>query len=141
VPPRVRFGYAVLSLMFFLLAAVSLYGQLSARGDIWWTPMSMMVPLEGGSDRVQIYIHGDKLSTLLQAGQIRVVQGDRVTTLGVEDVGLRFNNWDHVRVIRLPLLLLYAAVCGVTACLFLLIVTGRLAYRGEGRITGGATQA
>jgi hypothetical protein len=42
-----------------------------------------------------------------------------------------YNNWDRVRVERFPLLLVCAAACGVTACMFLLIVTGRLVYRGE----------
>ncbi len=46
-------------------------------------------------------------------------------------MGLRFNNWDRVRVERLPLLLVYAAGSGVTACIFLLVLTGRLAYRGQ----------
>jgi hypothetical protein len=32
---------------------------------------------------------------------------------------------------RLPLLLFYAAMCGFEAALFLVIATGRLAYRGE----------
>ena len=32
---------------------------------------------------------------------------------------------------RLPLLLFYAAACGFGVALFLVIATGRLAYRGE----------
>ena len=44
---------------------------------------------------------------------------------------MRFNNWDRVRAERVPGLLVSAAGCGVTALLFLLVLTGRLAYRGE----------
>ena len=46
-------------------------------------------------------------------------------------IGLRFNNWDRVRVQRLPFLLIYAAGFGAGAVLLLVIATGRLAYRGE----------
>src|SRR6266511_2156854 len=41
---------------------------------------------------------------------------------------------DRVRAERLPLLLFYAAACGVGAALLLVIATGRLAYRGEQRV-------
>jgi predicted xylose isomerase-like sugar epimerase len=51
--------------------------------------------------------------------------------LATSDFGFRFNNWDRVRAQRIPILLGYAAICGATATLFLLLVTGRLAYRGE----------
>jgi predicted xylose isomerase-like sugar epimerase len=47
------------------------------------------------------------------------------------EVRLRFNNWDRVRAAQLPGLLIPAAVCGALALMFLLVVTGRLAYRGE----------
>lgn len=46
-------------------------------------------------------------------------------------IGLRFNNWDRVRVERIPLMLVYAAACGISACICVLVLPGRLAYRGE----------
>jgi hypothetical protein len=91
----------------------------------------MLVPLAESTDRVEIYARGKPLAALLQAGQLRIAEEGGPSTLATKDVGLRFNNWDRVRVERLPLLLVYAAVCGVTACMFLLVLTGRLAYRGE----------
>jgi hypothetical protein len=71
MPPRIRLLFSTLNLALFLVAAVPLYGELSRRSDIWWTPE------------------------------------------------------------RLPLLLVCAAGCGITACMLLLVLTGRLAYRGE----------
>jgi predicted xylose isomerase-like sugar epimerase len=53
------------------------------------------------------------------------------TVLATSDIRFRFNNWDRVRAQRIPVLLVYAAACGFTALIFLLLVTGRLAYRGE----------
>jgi len=131
MPPRMRLMFAALSLVLFFVAAVPLYGELSRRRDIWWTPHAMLVPLAESKDRVEIYAHGKPLAALLQAGQLRIAEGGGLSTLATSDVGLRFNNWDRVRVERLPLLLGYAVMCGVTACMFLLVLTGRLAYRGE----------
>ena len=131
MPPRIRLVFATLSLAMFFVAAVPLYGELFRRHDIWWTPFAMLVPLGESMDRVEIYARGKPLAALLQAGQLRIAEEGGSSTLAINDVGLRFNNWDRVRVERLPLLLVYAAGCGVTACMFLLILTGRLAYRGE----------
>lgn len=131
MPPRIRLVFATLSLVMFFVAAAPLYGELFRRRDIWWTPFAMLVPLGESTDRVEIYARGKPLAALLQAGQLRIAEEGGSSTLAINDVGLRFNNWDRVRVERLPLLLLYAAGCGVTACMFLLVLTGRLAYRGE----------
>ena len=131
MPPRIRLVFSALSLVFFLMAAVPLYRELSRRSDIWWTPHAMAVPFTESKDRVEIYARGEPLAALLQAGQLRVAEGGGCTVVAPSEVGLRFNNWDRVRAERLPLLLVYAAVCGVTALMFLLVLTGRLAYRGE----------
>ena len=131
MPPRIRLVFAALTLVFFFVAAIPLYGELARRSDIWWTPRTMLVPLSESADRVEIYSRDKPLAALLQAGQLRMAEGGGSDTLTASDIGLRFNNWDRVRVHRLPLLLAYAAMCGVTACMFVLILTGRLAYRGE----------
>lgn len=115
MPPRIRLVFSGLGLIFFLTAAVPLYRELSRRSDIWWTPYAMLVPL----------------AALLQEGQLGIAEKGASSTLAASEIGLRFNNWDRVRAERLPLLLTYAAACGVTACMFLLALTGRLAYRGE----------
>ena len=133
MPPRIRLFFAALSLVLFFVAAVPLFGELSRRSDIWWTPQTMLIPLADGKDRVEIYARGKPLASLLEAGQLHVAEDAGLSTLATSDVGLRFNNWDRVRVERLPLLLVYAAACGVTACMFLLVLTGRLAYRVERR--------
>ena len=131
MPPRIRLFFATLSLVLFFVAAVPLYGEFSRRSDIWWTPQTVLVPLTESKHRVEIYARGKPLAALLLAGQLRIAEDGALSPLAASDVGLRFNNWDRVRVERLPLLLMYASVCGATACMFLLILTGRLAYRGE----------
>ena len=131
MPPRIRFLYSSLSVTVFLIAAVPLYTELAQRSDIWWTPHAMLVPLTESTDRVEIYARGKPLAILLQAGRLRIAEGGGSGTLTTSDIGLRFNNWDRVRAERLPRLLMYAAGCGVTALMFLLVVTGRLVFREE----------
>jgi len=91
----------------------------------------MMVPLTEAADRVRVYVRGRPVGALLEAGQVRVTDDASGTVLATRDIGFRFNNWDRVRAQRIPILLWYAAMCGATALLFFLLVTGRLAYRGE----------
>jgi hypothetical protein len=131
MPPRLRVFWSGLIVAFTLLVALPLYTALSTRRDIWWTPSTMLVPLTESRDRVEIYVRGKPLGAVLEAGQLRITDEAGGSVLATSEVGLRFNNWDRVRAQRLPGLLGYAAVCGALALLFLLVVTGRLVYRGE----------
>ena len=131
MPPRIRLLFSTMSVTLFLVAAVPLYTELSRRSDIWWTPPTMLVSLAESADRVEIYARGRPLAALLQAGQLQIAEGARTSALTASEVGLRFNNWDRVRAERLPALLVSAAGCGVAALMFLLVLAGRLAYRGE----------
>ena len=131
MPPRLRLLFSIMSLTLFVVAAVPLYRGLAGRSDIWWTPQAMLVPLAESADRIQIFARGQPLAALLQAGQVQLAEGARTSVLASSDIGVRFNNWDRVRAERLPGLLVSAAGCAVTALLFVLVLTGRLAYRGE----------
>ena len=131
MPLRIRLFFAAMTATLFLIAAIPLYRELSRRRDIWWTPPTMLVPLMEGTDRVEVYARGRPLAALLETGQVRLVQDASTSVLILSEVSLRFNNWDRVRAAKLPGLLLPAAACGAAALMFLLVVTGRLAYRGE----------
>ena len=131
MPPRLRLFYSLLSAGLLFIPVVALYSELSKRSDIWWTPPAMALSLGENSDRVEIYARGRPLGTLLEQNQVSVTDGARSRVLSAQEIGLRFNNWDRVRVQRLPFLLIYAAGFGAGAVLLLVIATGRLAYRGE----------
>lgn len=131
MPAHLRFLYSGLTASFLVLAALPVFRELVRPRDIWWTPRTMMVPLDQGQDRVEIYARGQSLGALLDAGQLRIAEGAGSTVLAKSDIGLRLNNADRVRAERLPLLLGSAVMCGVLATLLLLVATGRLAYRGE----------
>jgi hypothetical protein len=126
-----RVLFSTMSVTLFFVAAVPIYRELSQRRDIWWTPLTMLVPLAETKDRVEIYVRREPLAALVQAGQLRVDENGSSSVLAASDVGLRFNNWERVRAEHTFVLLICAAMCGVAAVMFLLVLTGRLAYRGE----------
>ncbi len=131
MPPRLRLFYSLLTAGLLFIPVVALYSELSKRSDIWWTPPALAGSLTESQDRVQVYVRGKPLDALLNEGKLRITEETGSPTLGASEISLRFNNWDRVRVTRLPILLFYAAACGAGALLVLIIATGRLAYRGE----------
>ena len=131
MPPRIRLVFLGLSVVLLAIAVVPIYSELTRRSDIWWTPPSMLVPLDEAKDRVQIFARGKPLDDLIQAGQLRIAEDGSSSVLQTSDIGLRLNNWDRIRSERFPGLLISAAGFGIGVMMFLLILTGRLAYRGE----------
>ena len=131
MPPRLRLFYSGLTLGLLLVPAVALYSELPRRSDIWWTPPAMASTLGDGRDRVEIYMGDKPLAARLTAQQlwIRDETGSRVVS--ADEIRVRFNNWERMRTGRLPLLLVCAAALGAGLVIFLVIATGRLAYRGE----------
>jgi hypothetical protein len=113
------------------LYPLALYRELSRRADIWWTPAAMALSLPAAQDRVEIYVRGTPLGTLVDRKQLWIIDQAGRSAISAQDIGLRFNNWDRIRGARVPLLLLYAAACGAGVVLLVLVATGRLAYRGE----------
>ena len=131
MPPRVKLVFLVLCVSLFAVSAVPLYRELTRPSNIWWTPPTMLVPLAESNDRVRVYARGRSLDSLIRKGQLHIAEDGGSKALQASDIGFRFNNWDRVRADRVPRLLIYTASCTVVALMFLLVLTGRLAYRGE----------
>jgi hypothetical protein len=131
MPTRVRLFFSILTVVFFLIAAAPLYRELSRPKDIWWTPHTMLVPLARSQDRVEIYLRGKPLGTLIEAGQLRLTDEPGSSVVTPDEVGLRFNNWDRVRAEHLPTSLASSAAGGAMVLLFILVATGRLTYRDD----------
>lgn len=131
MPPRLRLFFSLLTASLLFIPVVALYSELSKRSDIWWTPPAYALSLTESRDRVQIFAEGRPFETLLEQRQVSITDGAASHVLTGQEIGLRFNNWDHVRAQRLPLLLTYAAACGAGVVVLLIVATGRLAYRGE----------
>ena len=130
MPSRLRLFYSIFIAVLLLLPVLAIYRELSQRSDIWWTPLPLALSLADSRDRVEIYLHGRQLGTLLDQKRLSIADSTGSRILAAEDIRLRFNNWDRVRVERLPLVLGYSALCGAIAVLLLLVATGRLAWRG-----------
>ena len=131
MPTRLRLFYSGLMAALLMIPLVALYRDLAARSDIWWTPMPMALSLAEARDRVEIYAQGQRLDSLLSRTQLSIADPAGPRVLAAEDVRLRFNNWDRVRVGRMSRFLANAAACGGVIVLLVLVATGRLAYRGE----------
>jgi hypothetical protein len=67
------------------------------RNDIWWTPATMKLSLEESSDRVLIFVQNEDMRNLVADGKLLIRNDGEDVVLKPEDVGLRLNNWDHVR--------------------------------------------
>ena len=131
MPPRIRLFYSGLIAVLLLIPALALYRELSRRADIWWTPAAMALSVSAAQDRVEIYVRGTPLATLLDRKQLWITDQAGRSAIGAQDISLRLNNWDRIRGARVPLLLIYAAACGAGVVLLIVVATGRLAYRGE----------
>src|SRR5882762_3052209 len=125
MPTRLRFLYSGLAFIVLVIPATQIFGELSRRSDIWWTPLPLATSLAQSRDRVEIYARGKPLDALLEAGQLRVADQAGSTALGANEITVRFNNWDRVRAERVPMLLLYAGAFGVGLALLFAIPTPR----------------
>ncbi|HET9888360.1 MAG TPA: hypothetical protein VFR10_12715 [bacterium] len=130
MPSRHRALFSTLTVTLFLVSALPLFRALTQRNDIWWTPQPMALPFAEAQDRVQIFIRDQPLSALIESGQLQMMQNGSSPVIAPGDVRLRLNNWDRLRAERMPVLLVQAAACGALALLFLILVTGRLSFKG-----------
>lgn len=129
--PRRRVFFAGLAVALLLIPLLALYREFSRPSDIWWTPQGMALPLTESQDRVRLYVQGNPLTVLLEGGQLSVSDKRGTRVLGVDDIRVRLNNWDRVRAAGRPMIVAYAALAGAGATFLLLILSGRLAFRGE----------
>lgn len=131
MPPRARLMFALIMLVPLLIPALALFREFTRRSDIWWTPQAMLVPVDDAGKSVVVYVRGQPLTALLDAGQLRIANGSANETLSRGDVGFRLNNFDRIRAQRFPLMLVYAAAIGALLTILFVTVTGRLVYKPE----------
>jgi hypothetical protein len=131
MPPRARTTLVWMLVVLLLIPGLALFRELGRRSDIWWTPKPMAVSLSESAKRVEVLVRGRSLHPLVDGGQIRLSTDSVAPVVTAGDITFRFNNWDRVRAQRIPMLLVYAFMMGVIGLLLVLVLTGRLAYRGE----------
>ena len=66
--------------------------------DIWWTPMSMALPLNETKQEFELYIKDDLLQRHLNAGTLSVVdKTGKISMLASDDIKIRLNNWNKIK--------------------------------------------
>src|SRR6267378_315265 len=123
MPTRLRFLYSGLTFLLLLMPALEIYRELSRPSDIWWTPLPLASSLAESRDRVEIYARGKPLGALLDSRQLWITDQGGSSALGAHEITFRFNNWDRMRVGRLPVLLLYAGAFGAGLVLLAVIAS------------------
>ena len=115
-----RFYLLLFGGMFFLTSCFNLVRSYYERDDIWWTPVTAPLSLEQSHDRVEVYVRGVLLQNALKSGRLKM-DGDYTSeSIKASDIGIRLNNRDHVKALRLPTLLMSAAGAGFAGLLVLL---------------------
>jgi hypothetical protein len=110
--------------LFFVLSLHHLSWLIWQRPDVWWTPQPMSVPVAEAGERVEVYVRDAPIQQETQAGRLQWLTQTGVTPLGPADVRLRFNNWDRIRVAKMPILLAAAACAGASGVVLLLGILG-----------------
>lgn len=114
-----RYLSLVLPAAFLLTSSVRIYTFFHQRPDIWWTPRGLKVPLAESHDRVALYVGAAELDDLVAAGRLRLQRDQAPSPVTLNDVSMRFNNWDRVRAQQIPALLISGGTAGAAAALLL----------------------
>ncbi len=66
--------------------------------DIWWTPMSLALPLEDTSHDFRLFLGGEPLLEHVERGTLTVLDANgQPYQVSSEDIRVRLNNWPEVK--------------------------------------------
>ena len=97
---------------FLLIGLIGIFtsgSQLTAKyieamwgdADIWWTPMSLALPLSETTNEFRIFVGGESLQKHIERGSLHATdkagQSYRVVA---DDIKVRLNNWNTTRASR-----------------------------------------
>lgn len=87
-------GTATFGFMFVADYAQELWGNK----DIWWTPLSMALPLDKTTKQFEMFVKDETLQNHLQRGSLSFVdkRGQSHTVVS-GDVKVRLNNWNKIK--------------------------------------------
>jgi len=103
------------------------------KGDMWWTPRSMALPLSETRNNFELLVSGDLLQDHLARGSLSAIdsQGERYR-LASEDVEVRLNNWQKVKSSMLHSAVLSAFMLGFS---LLSLIVGVRQFVSNGKTT------
>lgn len=84
-----------------------------------WIPAPYAPPLAKVSDRVQLYVAGEPLLKLVEAQQVVVKKNGAEAPVVADTLVASVNNFEQIRMARLPMMLALAAAAGGALVLFL----------------------
>lgn len=89
--------------------------------DIWWTPMSMAMPLEDTSQDFRLFLGGEPLLEHLERGALTAVDANGQTyQVSSDDMCIRLNNWPEVKADFLHSAIFSGILLGISlSCLIL----------------------
>jgi hypothetical protein len=89
--------------------------------DIWWTPMSMALPLEDTSRNFRLFIGGEPLLEHVERGTLTAVDANGQTySVSSDDIRVRLNNWPEVKADFLHSAIFSGILLGISlSCLIL----------------------
>ncbi|NCD25752.1 MAG: hypothetical protein EOL86_09200 [Deltaproteobacteria bacterium] len=128
----------LLGVCLFGVQFVARSGQVIwADRSIWWTPMTMALPLSETSDHFELYVGPDILQNLVARGAlfVRDAQG-REQPVTAADIRVRVNNWERVRADHLRDGVALALGLGASAALVVVGIASRASRRDAGARTG-----
>ena len=100
--------------------------------DIWWTPISMALPLEETKNEFAIYLNGETLQRHIAQGTLSATtdagQSSRLESGGIK---VRINNWYKIKASLLHGSVYFALALGSCATFFGIGVAQWLAQRKE----------
>ena len=89
--------------------------------DIWWTPMSMALPLDQSRTEFELFIKNEILQKHIEKGALLIV-GDNGKSVKVKagDVNVRLNNWHKVKTEKLQYAILTVFFLGASIALLII---------------------
>jgi hypothetical protein len=100
--------------------------------DIWWTPMSMALPLNETQQEFELYIKGELLQKHLEAGALSVADKTGKSLLvGSDDIKIRLNNWNKMKSSMLNSAAISAFSLGISLAVLILGVVQYVANKEE----------
>lgn len=110
----------------------NLYRVMKGDPTIWWTPLSMQLPIDATKNSFELFISGKLLQKHLAEGTLCAVNenGEHYQVVS-QDIGIRLNNWDRTRVSLLSGIAVRSFLFGIALTLLAIGLGQVLLHQGK----------
>ena len=100
--------------------------------DIWWTPMSLALPLSDTAQEFKIFVSGEPLQNHIQRGTLNATdKTGRPYRIVADDVKVRLNNWNKTRASRFHHAVYLALMLGSSVTFFAIGIAQLISQRRQ----------